>query len=56
MEALLNYIFMCVLMSVVFLFAYVGFHMSLEKEKGDYIPLIWEKGGLLYNLFNRKSK
>lgn len=32
------------------LMAYVGIHMVFEKDAGKYIPLVWEKNGLLDKL------
>lgn len=34
-------------------FAYVGIHMTFEKEEGKYKPLLWEKDGLLGKLFGK---
>jgi len=34
-------------------FAYIGIHMTFEKDAGRYIPLIWEKDGLLYKIFRK---
>jgi hypothetical protein len=56
MEELLHQLFAGVLFTVVVVFTYIGCHMSVEKDAKKHIPLIWEKGGILYNLFNRKSK
>ena len=36
--------------------SYIGIHMVFEKDAKKSIPLIWEKGGLLYNLFKKKPK
>jgi hypothetical protein len=33
--------------------AYVGIHMTFEKDAGRDIPLIWEKNGLLSKLFRK---
>ena len=55
MEELLHQLFAGVLLTVVVVFTYIGCHMSVEKDAKKHIPLIWEKGGILYNLFNRKS-
>jgi hypothetical protein len=55
MEELLNNIAVLVIMTIVFLFTYVGFHMSVEKDKGKRIPLAWEEDGFLRKLFT-KSK
>jgi hypothetical protein len=56
MEELLNQIFAGVILIVCAVFTYIGCHMSVEKDAKKHIPLIWEEGGILYNLFNRKSK
>ena len=38
-----------------FLFSYIGIHIVFEKDAKKTIPLIWEKGGLLHKLLNRKD-
>ena len=30
--------------------------MSFEKDSKKHIPLLWEPGGLLYNLFKKEQK
>lgn len=30
--------------------------MSFEKDAKKHIPLIWEEGGFLYNLFKEETK
>lgn len=52
---ILNNIGAFVILVVVFGFTYVGFHMAIEKDKGERIPLAWEEGGFLRKLFT-KSK
>ena len=43
--------------TIVFLtLTYVGVHMTFEKDAGKYIPLIWEKGGLLYKIFRKDGE
>ena len=37
------------------LFSYIGMHMVFEKDAKKTIPLIWEKGGILHKLLNRKD-
>ncbi len=56
MEELLNQIFAGVILIVCAVFTYIGLHMAAEKDAKRAMPLIWEKGGFLYNLLNRKSK
>ncbi len=56
MEELINQIFAWILLIGCGIFTYIGIHMAAEKDAGKGIPLIWEKGGILYNLLNRKSK
>lgn len=56
---ILNTIASVVIMLVVAGFTYVGCHMSVEKDKGKHIPLLWEKGGLLNKTYHKvfdKSK
>ena len=38
-----------------FLLSYIGVHIVFEKDAKKTIPLIWEKGGLLHKLLNRKD-
>lgn len=59
MEDILNQIFAGVLLLVALVLTYIGCHMSVEKDKGEYIPLLWEKGGLLNKTYHKvfdKSK
>ena len=59
MEELLNQIFAGVILIVATVFTYIGCHMSVEKDKGKHIPLLWEKGGLLNKTYHKvfdKSK
>ncbi len=44
------------ILTAFLVFSYIGIHMVFEKDAKKHIPLIWEEGGILYNLFNRKSK
>lgn len=42
-----------IILLLAFGFTYIGFHMAMEKDKGEYIPLPWEKGGFLRKLFTK---
>jgi hypothetical protein len=49
--------FIAIIMLAVFtLLTYIGIHMSFEKDAKKHIPLLWEKGGFLYNLFKQEPK
>lgn len=50
-----QFIAFCML-TICSLFAYIGIHMSVEKDSKKYIPLIWEPGGFLYELFKKQHK
>jgi hypothetical protein len=50
-----QFIAFCVLI-VLSVFAYIGIHMSYEKEAQKRIPLTWEPGGFLYELFKSQQK
>ena len=48
-----------IILLIAFGFTYIGFHMAMEKDKGEYIPLPWEKGGFLNKTYHKvfdKSK
>ena len=44
-----------VLIVAFFFFSYLGIHIVFEKDAKKTIPLIWEKGGILHKLLNRKD-
>jgi len=46
-------LFGILMIAFVFLFSYVGYHMAVEKDKGEHIPLAWEEDGFLYRLFQK---
>lgn len=50
---MLEYIFSIFLIMGFFLLSYVGIHMTFEKDLQKQIPLIWEEGGFLNNLFKK---
>ena len=37
------------------LLTYIGIHMVFEKDSKKYIPLIWEKGGILHKFLKPKE-
>ena len=43
----MDYISMFFVLFFMFFFAYVGFHMAIEKDMKKHIPLPWEPGGFL---------
>ncbi len=45
-----------VMLTIFTLLTYIGIHMSFEKDAKKHIPLLWEKGGFLYNLLNKEPK
>jgi hypothetical protein len=53
MEELLNQIFAGVILIVCMVFAYIGCHMSVEKDAKKHIPLLWEKGGFLNKQYHK---
>ena len=52
---ILSQLFGLVIIFAFFLFSYIGMHMVFEKDAKKTIPLIWEKGGILHKLLNRKD-
>ena len=52
METLISAFFLVIFI----LLSYIGIHMSFEKDAKKHIPLIWEEGGFLYNLFKEETK
>jgi hypothetical protein len=54
--AVFEFLFGIGLVGLFLTLSYIGIHMSFEKEKKENIPLIWEPGGLLYNLFKKEPK
>ena len=53
---MLEQLFAIILLVICSVFAYIGVHMSLEKDAKKHIPLIWEPGGFLYELFKSQQK
>lgn len=53
---IVNYFLGAVFLCVFILFTYIGIHMSFEKDAKKGIPLIWEQGGFLHNLFKSEQK
>ena len=52
---ILSQLFGLVIIFAFFFFSYLGIHIVFEKDAKKTIPLIWEKGGLLHKLLNRKD-
>ena len=52
LEVIFGLTLLCFFMTLT----YVGIHMTFEKDAKKSIPLLWEPGGLLYNLFKKEPK
>jgi len=53
---MLEQFFAFIMLMIFTIFTYIGIHMSFEKDSKKHIPLLWEPGGLLYNLFKKEQK
>jgi hypothetical protein len=53
---MLEQFFAFIMLMIFTMFTYIGIHMSFEKDSKKHIPLLWEPGGLLYNLFKKEQK
>lgn len=52
---ILSQLFGFVIIVAFFLFSYIAIHMVFEKDGKKYIPLIWEKGGILHKFLKPKE-
>jgi hypothetical protein len=53
---MLEQFFAFIMLMIFTMFTYIGIHMSFEKDSKKHIPLLWEPGGLFYNLFKKEQK
>jgi hypothetical protein len=53
---MLEQFFAFIMLMIFTMLTYIGIHMSFEKDSKKHIPLLWEPGGLLYNLFKKEQK
>ena len=53
LNAILEILFVSAIMFVSMWFCYMSFHVVEEKKQGKYLPLPWEDGGFLKELYKK---
>ena len=53
LNAILEFLFVSAIMVGSMWFCYMSFHVVEEKKQGKYLPLPWEDGGFLKELFKK---
>lgn len=56
LNAILEFLFVSAIMVGSMWFCYMSFHVVEEKKQGKYLPLPWEDGGSLKELFKKLRK
>jgi hypothetical protein len=55
LNAILEFIFVSAVMVGSMFFCYMSFHVVEEQKQKKWIPLPWEDGGFLKNLFKKSG-